>query len=72
MRSHFLCILVPSLGLDAQRTDDNSSSFTFMSMLLIFAVILYLFRPSSLRRPTQSDQPKSQQPPTDGNVTLPV
>lgn len=60
-------IVVPSLGQDAQRSDD-SNSFTLMSMLLIFAVILYLFRPNSLRRSIQNDQYKSQQPPADGNV----
>lgn len=57
------------MGPGAQRSDD-SSNFTLMSMLLIFAVILYLFRPNSLRRSPQNENAKTQQPPSgDGNVS---
>lgn len=57
---------VPMVSPNGQRADD-SSNFTLMSMLLIFAVILYLFRPNSLRRSTQSHD-KPSQPPNDQNV----
>lgn len=62
-------IAVPAIGANGQRADD-SSNFMFMSMLLIFAVILYLFRPNSLRRSLQNDQDKSPRPPSDQNVNI--
>lgn len=68
IKSIFLIILtVPLSGPSAQRADDGNN-FAMMSMLLIFAVILYLFRPSSLRRSTNDLEKTSQEPPNNGQV----
>lgn len=64
--SFFAAAIVP-LGPGSAQSTDDSGNFTLMSMFLIFAVILYLFRPNSLRRSVQSANHKTQ-PPNDGNV----
>lgn len=60
--------LVPQIGPGTSQSTDDSTNFTFMSMFFIFAVILYLFRPSSLRRSVQNNIQKMQ-PPNDGSVS---
>lgn len=60
------CIDLPSMGPNAQRADE-SSNFMLMTMLLIFAVILYFFRPNSLRRSGRESLDKPSPPPNDQN-----
>ncbi|XP_031641103.1 small integral membrane protein 14 [Contarinia nasturtii] len=61
------CFDPPTLP-DSQRGGaDSGSDFMFMSILLICAVILYIFRPNPLRRSRLGDQDKSSRPPSDQN-----
>ncbi|XP_055320993.1 uncharacterized protein C34C12.4 [Sitodiplosis mosellana] len=52
---------------NGQRAAEDGGNFMFMSILLICAVILYLFRPNSLRRSIQGNQDKAPRPPSDQN-----
>lgn len=63
-----LVATVPLSGPSGQRADDGNN-FVMMSMLMIFAVILYLFRPNSLRRSTNDMEKNAQEPPNNGQVT---
>lgn len=58
---------VPTMP-NGQRAAEDGGNFMFMSILLICAVILYLFRPNSLRRSIQGSQDKASRPPSDQNV----
>lgn len=53
-----LTCIVPTLGPNAERANDGNN-FMLMSILLIVAVILYIFRPNSLRG-SRSENEKSQ------------
>lgn len=64
----FAAAAIVPLGPGSAQSTDDGGNFTLMSMFLIFAVILYLFRPNSLRRSVQSANHKTQ-PPNDGNVS---
>lgn len=57
---------------NGQRAAEDGGNFMFMSILLICAVILYLFRPNSLRRSIQGGQDKAPRPPSDQNVSWPA
>lgn len=61
---HLNYFTVPLAGRGASA--DDGSNFAMMSMFLILAVILYIFRPNSLRRQRNTDekQPLS----SDGQV----
>lgn len=60
------CIDLPLAGRSASTDDGNN--FTMMSIFVILAVILYIFRPNSLRRRENTEEkrlPSNDQGPND-------
>lgn len=59
-------LFVVPLGGDRGAVGDDGSNFMMMSIFMILAVILYIFRPNSLRRLRNGDE---KQPPSGDQVS---
>lgn len=59
---------VPIPGRGAGAAADDGNNFTMMSIFMILAVIMYIFRPNSLRRQRQNNADEKQ-PLSNGQVS---
>ncbi|XP_055687999.1 small integral membrane protein 14 [Lutzomyia longipalpis] len=62
------CTDTECIDLGASSRDSDSTGFTTMTMFIVFAVILFFMRPSSLRRNADiTEKPLANHPGSDGN-----